>query len=300
MDKSVFVFGEQHGKNPETLSYMRTAMTLLKARGVRNIAFELAEDRREDFVQAAASGAAGGSYPMPPSKDPHMQRARGPHGEWKFVPQHLELARAAIKMGLAVHCVDLPSEDLVREADKMMGSMVKEIEKEMARQKRDPGGKERLGVEIAALRGAAETVDRRNEHMAERISELEGGTILLVGMSHTGGHANGRGGVEFYLRNRGMRVATTDIYPKKLSPSNEASMLTENPAVDFRVVGQSEPTVESIEEKIKVLSSPKKDHSPGLGRSLLAGLGGIGRAVGLGVWMPPQQGSERRGVGGLG
>jgi hypothetical protein len=31
MNKSVFVFGEQYEKSPETLSRVRTAMTLLKA-----------------------------------------------------------------------------------------------------------------------------------------------------------------------------------------------------------------------------------------------------------------------------
>lgn len=260
----------------------------------------MAEDRREDFVDAAKSGAVGGSYPMPASKDPHMQRARGPRGEWKFVPQHLELARAAMKIGLGVHCVDLPSEDLVREADKMMGSMIQEAEKEMARQKQDPGPKDRLGVEVAVLRGAAKAVDRRNEHMAERVAKLEGGTILLVGMAHTGGHANGGGGVEAHLRNRGMRVTTTDIYPKKLSPANEASMLTENPAVDFRVVGQAEPTIESIEEKIRALSHPQKDHSRGRGRALRARLGDVGRAFGMGSWIPPHQKSARGAGGELG
>lgn len=296
MDKSVFVFGEQHGKNPETLSYLRTAMTLLKARGVRNIAFELAEDRRENFISVAKSGAEGGSYLMPPSKDAYMQRALGPSGEWKFISQHLELVREAIKIGLEVHCVDLPSEDLVRVTDTMMGSMRQEAEKEMAKQKREPGSKRRLGVEIAVLRGAGSAVDKRNEHMAERISKLDGGTILLVGMAHTGGHAGDTGGVESHLRSRGMRVAATDIYPKKLSAANEASMLTENPVVEFRVSGQAEATKESIEEKIRALS-PKESHSTELGRTLLSRLGGIGRAVGLGLRTPPNQG--RVGDGGL-
>lgn len=252
MDKAVFVFGEQHGKNPETLSYVRTSMRLLAARGVKNIAFELPEDRQADFLAAAKSGAKEGFYEMPRQKDPIARRLAGDDRRARFLPQHLELAREAMKIGLSIHCVDLPARELVRDVDKTFRAGRRAGRDELIRQgggEQTKAGKLNLGV--ATLNGMIPTLEKRNSHMAEGVSRLSGGTILLVGMSHTGGH----GGVESHLRKRGMRAVATDIYPVRKGANNEEHRLTENPAVEFRVAGQAEPTRESIAAKISRLAS---------------------------------------------
>lgn len=259
MGKRVFVFGEEHDKNAETLSYVRESMRMLKERGVKNIAFEIPQDWQGEFVRAAKRGAK--ALPIKLLGSEEVLRQAGMEGASTGVPsQHLVLAREAMRMGLSVQCVDLPSGEFVEDMSKTLGVMSKAERgrgKKIETRIQEAGGeaterdvKETRGVLKDINIKAISTLGRRNMHMATRISQMEGDTILLTGMNHTGGN----NGVDQCLRKMGMSVASTDIYPKETTLRHEVLQAVEKPAVEFRAMGVSSPSQAAIEAKIAALS----------------------------------------------
>jgi hypothetical protein len=292
MGKKVFVFGEEHDKNAETLSYVRESMRMLKERGVKNIAFELPQDWHGEFVKAAKRGAK--TLPMKLLGSEETFRRTGMEGAYTGAPsQHLALAREAMQMGLSVQCVDLPSGELVKDMSRTLGVMRKAERgrgKKIETRIQEAGGeatkrdvKETRGVLKDISIGAISTLGRRNMHMATRISEMEGDTILLTGMSHTGGS----NGVDQCLRKMGMSVVSTDIYPKETTLQHEVSQAVEKPAVEFRAMGVSRPSQAIIEAKIAALSGRA-------GRRVKADTAPLRRASHLAPHPRGRLGNERR------
>ncbi len=204
----VFVFGEIHG-DKGNVDYMKGALTSLRERGVKNFAIELPEDAQDAFssrVGGAAKGGVGGS---------NISAENG--AQLSGVGDYLILASHARKLGMEVHCVDAPRCP--------EGSEVQKIAEADSKYNNGIIGEERYVKDVQGQ------FARRNEHMAEKVSKIQGDTVLLTGMFHTGGP----GSVEERLRKKGAEVVSVDLYPQGANPTVSLFERNESPSVDIKV-----------------------------------------------------------------
>lgn len=236
MDKggNVFVFGEIHGGQGNR-DYMKGALTELHAKGVRNFAIELPEDAQEAFSSTLAPSGnehAGGEGVI------HARNGARLSGFGDYVA----LAAHARGLGMEVHCVDAPRDPKGREVERI-GRMDRKVNQGQI-------SSERYVQEIQGQ------FQRRNEHMAEKVSQLQGDTVLVTGMFHTGG----KGSVEEKLRERGMSVVAVDLYPPGPNPTADLFERHETPAVDMKVkdlsTGPSTSDINSMISRLRGRGGP--------------------------------------------
>jgi hypothetical protein len=251
----VFVFGELHGAEGN-YEYMKGALTSLRERGVRNFAMELPEDAQEVFSHATTRASSGVDATG-------MIQAK--NGAWISVDDsYLGLALHAKGLGMSVHCVDAPRDPRGRE--------VQRIQRMDDKINRGKVSGEKYVKEVQ------QQFSRRNSHMAGKISQLPGDTVLLTGMFHTGG----RGSIEEKLRERGMKVVSVDLYPEGRNPTAELFEKHEVPQADLKVKNiRSGPSPDDIGNIIsKLRGKSETPHLNEQSRPLRRGHGlpeGVGR-----------------------
>jgi uncharacterized UPF0146 family protein len=220
----VFVFGEIHGAEGN-VEYLKGALTKLSERGVKNFAIELPEDAQDAFSSKLAQGAQGGAV----AGVFHAKNGAQIGG----VGDYLILASHARRLGMDIHCVDAPrcpeggEVERIAQSDRRFGQGLISEDRY-----------------VSEVQGQFE---RRNKHMAEKVSQIGGGTVLVTGMFHTGGE----GSVEQRLRERGMDVVTVDLYPQGKNPTVDIFERNESPQVDIKVKNaHSGPSNSDIEGMI--------------------------------------------------
>lgn len=241
MDKNaqVFVFGEIHGAEGN-YEYMKSTLTSLREKGVRNFAMELPADAQDAF-----SSTLGSHQNKNASRDGAIHAENG--AKLSGLGDYIGLAAHARALGMEVHCVDAPRDPNGSEMDRIarMDSKINQ-------------GKisgERYVEEVQ------KQFSRRNNHMADKVSQLQGNTVLLTGMFHTGG----RGSIEENLRKRGMDVVSVDLYPQGNNPTVELFERNENPTVDLKVKTLSEgPSATDINSMISKLRGKAEMGNAGL------------------------------------
>lgn len=205
----VFVFGEIHGAEGN-YEYMKSALTSLRERGVRNFAIELPEDAQEAF-----------SSTLSPKRGEEQVGGGVIHArngaKLSGFGDYIGLASHARTLGMEVHCVDAPRDPRGREVERI-GKVDEKINKGKI-------SEERYVEEVQ------KQFLRRNDHMAEKVSQLKGDTVLVTGMFHTGG----RGSVEEKLRERGVSVVAVDMYPQGHNPTADIFERNETPPADLKV-----------------------------------------------------------------
>lgn len=230
MDKNaqVFVFGEIHGADGN-YEYMKNALTSLREKGVRNFAMELPADAQDAF-----SSALGSRQSKNDARDGAIRAENG--AKLSGLGDYIGLAAHARALGMEVHCVDAPRDP--------NGSEMERIARMDSKINQGKISGERYVEEVQ------KQFSRRNSHMADKVSQLQGNTVLLTGMFHTGG----RGSVEENLRKRGMDVVSVDLYPQGNNPTVELFERNENPTVDLKVKALSEgPSATDINSMINKL-----------------------------------------------
>lgn len=235
--KQVFVFGEIHGAQGN-YEYMKNTLTALSGRGVKNFAIELPEDAQEAFSNAVEESRYAGH-----NREGVIHAQNG--AKLSGFGDYAGLASHARSLGMNVHCVDAPRDPKGREVEKI------------ARMDRKINQGQITGEKY--VQEVQSQFSRRNDHMADRVASLEGDTVLVTGMFHTGGV----GSVEEKLRDRGLSVVSVDLYPNGHNPTVDLFERHENPPVDLKIKNMSEgPTPSDIGSMISRLRGNAKNEEP--------------------------------------